>query len=389
LDADVRGAFDNISHDFILKTIGQIPGRELIKQWLKAGYVEAEMFHETESGTPQGGIVSPLLANIALDGIDELLSRYTKTKVYHSSPKAKHQKTYRSKPSPRYGFIRYADDFLVTAETKEDIEAIFPILKQWLQERGLELNEEKTRIVRVEEGVNFLGFTIRRLKGKCFTFPQKEKFLNKLREIREWLKTNKHASPEEVLTKLNSIIKGWGNYYRYGASKEMFSKFDYQLWRALWRWSIKRHPNKGLKWITAKYFKPFGNKSMIFTATFQDRREKRKSLAIKQLSDIPITRHIKVKGNASPDDPTLKEYWENRKTQYGRIYWAKGSKLYQVAENQNWECPVCGEHLFNGEELHVHHLTKVSDGGTDEQTNLLHLHKTCHYHVHSGKQTET
>lgn len=136
LDADVRGAFDNISHDFILKTIGQTPGRELIKQWLKAGYVEAEMFHETESGTPQGGIASPLLANIALDGIDELLSRYTKTKVYHSSPKAKHQKSYRSKPSPRYGFIRYADDFLVTAETKEDIEAIFPILKQWLQERA-------------------------------------------------------------------------------------------------------------------------------------------------------------------------------------------------------------------------------------------------------------
>ena len=215
------------------------------------------------------------------------------------------------------------------------------------------------------------------------------KVLKKLKEIREWLKNNKHAKPENVLAKLNPIIEGWGNYYKHGASKQMFSKFDYHLWRALWRWSRKRHPNKRVKWILAKYFKPCGNKSMIFTATVQDRRGKRKSLVIKRLSEIPITRHIKVKGNASPDDPTLAQYWEDRKTQHGRTRWIKGSKLYRVAESQNWKCPGCGEHLFNGEELHTHHKTRLTDGGTDEETNLLHLHKTCHHQIHSVKQTGT
>jgi RNA-directed DNA polymerase len=144
LDADIKGAFDNISHDYILNAIGNLPGRDLIKQWLKAGYVEAEVFHKTESGTPQGGCISPLLANIALDGIEKLLSGYTKFKTSQFSSKAQGQQI-PSKQSAKYGFIRYADDFLVTAQSKEDIEDIIPILSLWLQERGLELNQDKTK----------------------------------------------------------------------------------------------------------------------------------------------------------------------------------------------------------------------------------------------------
>ncbi len=133
LDADIKGAFDNISHDFILKAIGNIPGRELIKQWLKAGYVENEIFHATTSGTPQGGVISPLLANIALDGMEQLC---------HG----------------RFGFIRYADDFVVTARRKEDLEKFKPVIEDWLKQRGLILNETKTRIVSIKDGFNFLGF---------------------------------------------------------------------------------------------------------------------------------------------------------------------------------------------------------------------------------------
>jgi len=173
LAADIRGAFDNISHEYILEAIGKIPGRELIKQWLKAGYVEAEMLQRTESGTPQGGIISPLLANVALDGMENLLAQYTKTRVYkYKNGKSRYK-------FPTYGFVRYADDFILTAETKEDIEAIVPTLESWLKERGLELNKDKTKVTLVEEGFNFLGFYIRQFRGKCITKPQKDKVLEK------------------------------------------------------------------------------------------------------------------------------------------------------------------------------------------------------------------
>ncbi|MGI2909446.1 reverse transcriptase domain-containing protein [Tolypothrix sp. VBCCA 56010] len=134
LDADIKGAFDNINHEFILKAIGNVPGRELIKQWLKAGYVEAEVFHPTESGTPQGGIISPLLANIALDGLDELLGEYYRTVTFTRKGKYRTGQKKKRKVS-KYGFIRYADDFLITASTKEDIEAILPVIKEWLKQK--------------------------------------------------------------------------------------------------------------------------------------------------------------------------------------------------------------------------------------------------------------
>lgn len=393
LEADIRGAFDHISHEYVLKAIGEVPGRELIKQWLKAGYVEAEMFHKTESGTPQGGTISPLLANIALNGMEDLLAQYTKRRTYQSSSKAKTQrKTY--KKLQKYGFIRYADDFIVTAETKEDIEAIVPILETWLKERGLELNKDKTNITPVGKGINFLGFHIRQFKGKCLTFPQVEKMREKLREIRDWLKRNPNTKTENVIAQLNPIIKGWGNYYRHGASKETFNYFDYRIWRLLWNWAMRRHlkakkmKRKGKKWIAKKYFKPHGGKSMIFTAKIQDRRGKEKRLVITRLAEIPIERHVKIDGNASPDDPTLTKYWQDRQTRYGKSYWAAGSKLHNVAQNQKWICPVCGEQLFNGEELHTHHIIRVKDGGTDEVKNLVHLHKTCHQHMHTGKHSE-
>lgn len=385
LDADVRGAFDNICHSFILKNLRYTPGREMIKQWLKAGYVEAEVFHETNSGTPQGGIASPLLANIALDGLDELLATYRKVKTYIYTRSDDRQKISR-KTSNRYGFIRYADDFLVTAETKEDIEAIVPTIETWLAERGLELNKEKTSITHVGEGINFLGFHIRQFKGSCYTLPQKEKVLSLLKKIRDWLQNNIGAKPEGVIHTLNPLLRGWGNYYKHGASKRMFKYVDHQVWKMLWGWARKRHPRKGKHWIAEKYFMPAHRARWTFNSTMETRQGRKKPIALVQLMDISIQRHIKVKGKASPDDPALGTYWTKRQTQYGRTYWSKGSKLRYVAENQSWQCPVCGEHLFNGEELHTHHKIPVVKGGTDRTENLIHLHKVCHQHLHqTGK----
>lgn len=386
LDADIKGAFDNISHEYILREIGECPGKGLIKQWLKAGYVEAEVFHNTQQGTPQGGVISPLLANIALDGLERLLSQYKTSRTYETIEKGK--KRIREMQFPKYSLIRYADDFIVSATTEEDIKAIQPIIKQWLAERGLELNEEKTKITNVNKGFDFLGFNVRTYQGKCLIKPQKEKVLAKLREIRKWLKDNCSAKPESIINHLNPILRGWANYYKHGVSKETFSYFDREIVLMLWKWAKKRHPNKGKRWVKNKYFGTVGNDHWVFKALTKDRMGKDSKIYIFRTSTIPITRHIKISGNSSPDDPTQKEYWEKRKTKYGKTRFKKGSKLYEVAENQKWRCPVCGEHLMNGEELHTHHKTQVKDGGTDEPDNLVHLHKICHNHVHSGRYSE-
>lgn len=359
LDADIKGAFDNIDHDFILKVIQKLPGRELIKQWLKAGYVEAEIFNPTNSGTPQGGIISPLLANIALDGLDELLKKFTKTTIQiRKSGKRKGQQE--KVKSSKYGYIRYADDFLITARTEEDIKAVVPIIEEWLKQRGLTLNQDKTSITQIEKGVNFLGFNLRQYRGKLLTKPQKEKVLAFLQKLRNWLKQNKTLPQDAVIANINQQLIGWANYYRTGVSKAVFSYVDHMVHKMLWSWAVRRHPRKGKQWVKNKYFRALARRQWIFAAEVKDRRGKPKIESVIKISQIPIIRHVKVKDTSSPDDLTLAKYWEQRRTSIGKTRWDKKSKYYKVAENQNWRCPICGENLFNAEELHTHHIQQIA-----------------------------
>ncbi|MEO1374795.1 MAG: group II intron reverse transcriptase/maturase [Cyanobacteria bacterium J06635_10] len=380
LDADIKGAFDNISHNHILKTLGNVPGIKLIEQWLKAGYVENEVFNTTKSGTPQGGIISPLLANIALHGLSDLLDQFKKVKVYQSSPNAKRQRTNKQK-LPKFGYCRYADDFIVTAENEEDLTEVIPIIEKWLQERGLKLNKEKTQVVNTKDGFSFLGFTIRKFNQSCFCFPQKDKVLKFLQDIRNWLKKHKDIPAIDVINHLNPILTGWANNYRMGASKRVFSYINHQIFRALWLWAKRRHPNKGKKWIARKYF----NINWRFKAKHQNRRGDNQTLTLVNIAEITIVRHVMVKGENSPDNPELKKYWEERQTNFGKKSFALGSRDYKVACNQNWKCPVCGEGLFNGEDLHQHHIKQVKDGGYDYEDNLIFIHKACHQDLHSAK----
>jgi RNA-directed DNA polymerase len=283
LDADIKGAFDNVSHDHILKSIGPLPGRELVKQWLRAGYVEAEMFHETESGTPQGGIVSPMLLNVALHGLQNELGT-------------------------AYGYIRYADDLVVSASTREKIEAAKSIIEEWLKPRGLILHPEKTRIVHIDDGFNFLGFNVRRYRGKCLIKPQKEKVLTFLAELRLWLNKHKQVSEEFVIRHFNPILRGWSNNYKHVVSKQVFAYVSSEIWRMIWKWSLRRHPNKGKDWVRRKYFCSHNNVSWTFHAhTGAD------TLYLFEVGLVHIERHIKIKGTASPDDPSLHAYWINRR----------------------------------------------------------------------------
>ena len=387
LDADIKGAFDNINHEFILKAVGNLPARELIKQWLKAGYVEAEIFNVTESGTPQGGIISPLLANIALDGLDELLKKYQKTTIQvRKSGKRKGQQE--KVKSPMYGYSRYADDFIITARCEEDIKAVIPIVEEWLIERGLTLNKEKTSITQIAQGVDFLGFNLRQYKGKLLTKPQKEKVLAFLQKLRDWLKANKSLPENVVIQNINQQLIGWANYYRTGVSKAVFSYVDHMVHKMLWAWAVRRHPTKGKEWVKNKYYRTLGRRQWIFAAEVKDRRGNPKIESVVKISQTPIKRHVKVKDTSSPDNPALAKYWEQRQTSTGKTRWDKGSKYYKVAENQKWKCPVCGENLFNGEELHTHHTISVKDGGTDEESNLVHVHRACHIHIHTGSRSE-
>lgn len=384
LDADIKGAFDNISHEFILNAIGNTPGRGWIEAWLKAGYMEAEMFHATASGTPQGGIVSPLLANIALDGMDNWLTKQLKIREYHVKSGKEEGRIVRRQVA-RYGFVRYADDFTITAEAKADIEAILPEVETWLAKRGLRLSTEKTHIRHITEGFNFLGFNIRQYGRKTLVKPQKEKVQAKRREIKEWLDNHPDIQPEAVIQVLNPILRGWANYYKHTVSKEVFARFDHEMVQMLIRWARRRHPNKGMRWVIRRYFGSIGGDHWVFKAWALDRRGQFGESYLYRLATTKIVRHVKVKGTASPDDPKLQTYWMERRTRYGRNFYAPATKLHRTAERQGWLCPNCHDHLFNGERIHVHHDQEVAKGGCDDDTNLRLVHVQCHIQIHGQR----
>ena len=287
LDADIKSAFDSISQDFILSKLKFFPARGLIKQWLKAGYMEKEIFHDTTTGVQQGGIVSPVLANLALDGLQELVAGSR-------------------------GFVRYADDFIVTARTMEDLLVLKPLIEKWLAKRGMILHPDKTKIVHIQEGFDFLGFNIRQYRGTCLVKPEKKKVLGLLKRVRLWLKSHPSTTPEFMVRYLNPIINGWALYYRHAVSKQAFDYVRHQLWKTVWRWCLRRHPNKSYRWIKDKYFTYHDGQDWRFYANIRTSNGIVCREYFADPSKIPIQRHIKVRGDASPDDPSLGEYWNSR-----------------------------------------------------------------------------
>src|SRR5437764_6700385 len=246
LDADIKGAFDNISHEYLLTTIGRVPGCELIKQWLKAGYVDKGVFHATEQGTPQGGVASPLLANIALHGMEEAIGvKYD----------------YRGLLIGKRAIVRYADDFVCFCETREDAEQVQRILGEWLQERGLTLSEEKTRIVHLTEGFDFLGFNIRhypapqtsRTGWKLLIKPSKESVQDVQKKLKELWRKVQGTNAQTVVGQLNPVIRGWANYFRTAVAKEIFSGLDRWMFYKADRHARRKHPKKSKDWRHQRY----------------------------------------------------------------------------------------------------------------------------------------
>jgi len=376
VDADIKGAFDNIDHDFLIQTIGEVPGRELIHQWLHAGVMEDGGFTATEMGTPQGGVISPLLLNIALHGMEAALGIRHKPNGELRGPRA---------------VVRYADDFVVFCETQEDaIHVRDAILPPWLAERGLSLSTEKTRIVHLTEGFDFLSFNVRhypcpkttRTGFKLLIKPSKTAVARRRKQLREIWNSLTSCPIHQVLDRLNPIIKGWANYHRVVVASETFNQMDDWMFHRVVRYLQRLHPTKSADWHTRKYWgrlKPEVNDKWVFG-------DKQTGRYLWKFRWFKIVRHVMVKGTASPDDPSLREYWwERRKLNIRGI----SDSDIRLAESQDWRCPVCGMDLINGETLHRHHKNPKGAGGSDSYENRELVHLYCHQQRHAKMRLAT
>ncbi|MGH3885723.1 MAG: group II intron reverse transcriptase/maturase [Pseudonocardiaceae bacterium] len=325
LDADLAAAFDRINHDHLMSRLGSFPAKGLISQWLKAGAIDRGWFMSTEEGTPQGGVISPLLLNVALHGMEEAAGVHYWTCDDTTLRAAKNSPV----------LVRYADDLLALCHSREQAEQVKARLAVWLAPRGLTFNEEKTRITHLDDGVDFLGFTIRRYRGKALTTPSKAA----MRRIRERLSREmmslRGANAQAVSAELNPIIKGWVAYYRIGVSKRAFNSLDDHMWRLTYKWAKFSHPNKPKRWVCSRYFGRF-NPSRQDNWVFGDRAS---GFYLRKFAWTRIVRHRVVAGTASPDDPTLANYWAQRRR---RRKPPLGIDFLPLLRKQDGRCPLCG-----------------------------------------------
>jgi RNA-directed DNA polymerase len=333
LDADLAAAFDRIDHEHLLGQLGTFPARGLIAGWLKAGVIENGRFAPTEEGTPQGGVASPLLLNVALHGMEQAAGvRYQQTGIHAGIT---------APDSPV--LIRYADDLVALCHTRHEAEQVKARLAGWLTPRGLTFNEDKTRIVTLDDGFDFLGVTVRRQSGKLLIKPSKAA----LRRIRERLRTEMHAlrgaNAAAVLHRLNPIIRGWAAYYRTVVSSKAFAMLDRYLWGLTYKWAKFGHPKKPRSWIVNRYFGAF-NKSRQDRWVFGDRASGAYRI---KFAWTKIVRHRMVKGRSSPDDPTLAQYWADRRRRSAPPP-MDGHSL-QLLQRQAGRCPNCRDLLLHAD----------------------------------------
>lgn len=367
LEGDIKGCFDHIDHAWMLDHIPM--DKVVLRKWLKVRYRENGKLFPTTAGTPQGGILSPCLANMALDGLDRAIKE--RAGVLRPTGTINRKKGY------KLNLVRYADDFIVTADTAERLETVVkPAIQAFLAERGLALSATKTRITRLDEGFDFLGWNVRRVKGKLLIRPSQRNLVNHLRTLGQRLNTLRSASQVNVISTLNPIVRGWANYHRHVVARAAFAKVGHGLWRLLWNWAKKRHPHKGKGWLRHRYFRTIRN----FTWTFAGQTATGRLVYLIDPRMIPIRRHIMVKSDLNPFDPTFRDYLTRRREQLvDESGIGKRKALYQA---QQGLCPWCQSEITPETGWHVHHCQPVCQGGSEEPTNLVLLHPNCHRQLH-------
>ena len=369
LEGDLTAFFDNIKPEAILGSeVIQRTDKETQKQiqaWIEAGAIDKEVFCKTSKGTPQGGVISPLLANIAFMGMETMLYEWVDTWKGCSRDNRK-----------SLTISIYADDFVILHKDKAVIEEAKVRIAQWCVEKmGVELNESKTHISHTPTGFDFLGFNIKQYpvtnnkQGfKTLIKPSKDSIKKHLNAIHDVLKRNKAVPQEAVISKLNPIITGWANYFSHVVSKEIFSKTDKEVWLKTWKWACRRHNNKGLKWVKEKYFRKNGNRNWVFTT-----ETKGKIYTLKQHTDTKIVRHVKVKGTKHIfDGDTV--YWVKR----GQNDPTLSTKVQKLLKSQNGKCKWCNLEFSCEDIMEIDHIKPKKVGGKDVYTNLQLLHGHCH-----------
>jgi RNA-directed DNA polymerase len=374
LDADLTAAFDKIDHDHLLAKLGCFPGKGMIRGWLKAGMFEkGKGFAPTDEGTPQGGVISPCLLNVALHGLEEAAGVR-----YEASDPAR---TKRGCPA----LVVYADDMVALCHTRQQAEQVKTRMAEWLAPRGLSFNEAKTRIVTLEDGFDFLGFTVRRYAGKLITRPSKAAIKRVKYRLAVEMRALRGGNTAAVLAKINPIVRGWANYYRGAASSRTFAALDRYLWQLTYKWACYSHANKPKPWIVSRYYGRFNPAS-------QDRwvfGNRDNGAYLPKLGWTKIVRHCLVLGAASPDDPALTDYWTQRR---GKNRPLLDRSVLILLAKQNGRCPLCRDLLLHAdhepssptewEQWHrvtrkaitKQYVTTQRDTGTSGGTRLVHSH---------------
>ena len=325
----------------------------------------------TPMGTPQGGIISPTLANMTLDGMEGILRKRFGAKLSKQSWKNK------------VHLIRYADDFVITGATKEGLEEAKLLIEEFLRVRGLSLSPEKTKIVHIDEGFDFLGWNVRKYDGKLLIKPAKKNVQAFLRKIRARINEAKTAKQETVIAMLNPVIRGWANYHQNQVAKKTFRKVDHVIWQQLWKWACRRHPNKPLRWIKDRYFIRQGQRNWMFGTTVVSEDGTVKMGKLAKASDTPIRRHTKIKSEANPFDPAWEQYFEERLGRTMKDAFRGRNRLLLLWYLQKGKCSRCHERISKDTGWNVHHILEKARGGMDTLSNLVLLHPNCHRQIHS------
>lgn len=356
LEGDIKGCFDHISHEWLIENIPM--DKSVLKQFLKAGFVFENELFPTDDGTPQGGVISPILANMALDGMQEIL-------VNHFDLNAKGEVSAYVHNKSKVNLVRYADDFIVTAATKEIAEEAKGLIREFLKTRGLELSEEKTTITHINDGFDMLGWTFRKFKGKLIVKPSKKSIKNFVASLSETvLKRGKAWKQEVLIETLNQQIRGWTNYHQSVCASESFAHIDYILYELLWRWAKRRHPHKGKWWVSSNYWHRRGSQNWVFSAENKE---------LLRVDHIPIVRHTKVRLDANPYLDT--QYFLDRKFEHGMKRLSGRFKL--VWKNQNGCCYHCGMPMEIRDNREIFLKVPESMGGKYEVSNMAYVHKHC------------
>ncbi len=371
LEADIKGCFDHIDHGWLLANVPM--DKEVLRKWLKAGVLHRGQYEPTEAGTPQGGIISPTLANMALNGLEKGLKEH----LYHSLGYTRCQQA-------KVNVIRYADDFVITGSSPEVLTStVRPWVERFLAIRGLQLSADKTRVTYIDVGFDFLGWNFRKYYGKLLIKPSRKNASAFYGKVKEVIDRHKMVRQEELIRMLNPLLRGWANYHQPVVAKRALNRMDALVHGAVWRWCRRRHSNKGALWVKHRYFHGRGNRLWVFAAPRAEAGPNESLLELVRLADTPIERHVKVKAEFNPFDPAFEQYGEKRRQDRmlrSRAYSKQWASLFL---SQQGRCAHCRQPITEETGWHDHHLVWRTHGGSDSLSNRVLLHPGCHLQVHS------